>query len=257
LAESLAYDEYGWFTPADLKRVIQAIHSLEDWRRVLLVGGQSLTAWVEYYHIQLPTYEGPYLTADADFLATRAEAEVIAKQLQGVATAAALDDNTPNAAIIVFRGEKGSKLHIDILTGVLGVSDRDAKKLAVPVKIYDFEPIQVLHPLLVLESRCVNLECLAIKRQTNGIVQARVACTVASGYISECLADSTRHREALNAASRIAELSASSAGIYVWKTYGIDVMSIVEPEKMPGQFPRSWAYEVERVRRKRDIATRP
>lgn len=47
-------------------------HRLEDWKHVVLVGGQSLTAWVQHYQIQLPQFEGPYLTADADFVATRA-----------------------------------------------------------------------------------------------------------------------------------------------------------------------------------------
>jgi hypothetical protein len=53
-------DHYDWFTPADLTRVIDAIHALPDWRSVVLVGGQSLTAWVEYYKIKLPAFEGPY-----------------------------------------------------------------------------------------------------------------------------------------------------------------------------------------------------
>jgi hypothetical protein len=75
LAESVSSNDYDWFTPADLTRVIDAIHALPDWKSVVLVGGQSLTAWVEYYKIKLPTLEGPYLTIDADFLGTKTEAE--------------------------------------------------------------------------------------------------------------------------------------------------------------------------------------
>ncbi len=81
MAESVRFNDYGWFTPADLSRVIDAIHALPDWKSVVLVGGQSLTAWVGYYKIKLPTLEGPYLTIDADFLGTKTEAEVIAKEL--------------------------------------------------------------------------------------------------------------------------------------------------------------------------------
>jgi len=43
----------------------------------MLVGGQSLTAWVQHYQIQLPPFKGPYLTADDDFLATRADAALL------------------------------------------------------------------------------------------------------------------------------------------------------------------------------------
>ena len=81
MAEFVSHSDYDWFTPADLTRVIDAIHALPDWQSVVLVGGQSLTAWVEYYNIELPAFEGPYLTIDADFLGTKTEAEVIAREL--------------------------------------------------------------------------------------------------------------------------------------------------------------------------------
>ena len=100
MAQPLISDDYDWFTPADLTRVINAIHALPDWSSVVLVGGQSLTAWVEYYKIKLPSFEGPHLTVDADFLGTRAEAEVIARGLGSKAQIPTIDDHTPNAAAI-------------------------------------------------------------------------------------------------------------------------------------------------------------
>jgi len=77
----------------------------------VLVGGQSLTAWVEYYRIKLPSFEGPYSTIDADFLGTRTEAEVIARELGSKAQIPTIDDQTPNAAAIDFAGASGKKLH--------------------------------------------------------------------------------------------------------------------------------------------------
>jgi hypothetical protein len=58
LAEFVSHSDYDWFTPADLTRVIDAIHALPDWRSVVLVGGQSLTAWVEYYKSNCPHSRG-------------------------------------------------------------------------------------------------------------------------------------------------------------------------------------------------------
>lgn len=101
----------------------------------MLVGGQSLTAWVEYYKIKLPTLEGPYLTIDADFLGTKIEAEVIAKELGSNAQIPSIDDHTPNAATIDFSGASGKRLHIDILSGVLGLKSDDVRKLAVNLEI--------------------------------------------------------------------------------------------------------------------------
>ena len=135
MAESVRFNDYDWFTPADLSRVIDAIHALPDWKSVVLVGGQSLTAWVEYYKIKLPAFDGPYLTIDADFLGTKVEAEVIAKELGSKAQIPGIDDHTPNAATIDFTGTSGKKLHIDILTGVLGLKSDDVRKLAVNLQI--------------------------------------------------------------------------------------------------------------------------
>ena len=126
----------------------------------MLVGGQSLTAWVEYYKIKLPAFEGPYLTIDADFLGTKTEAEVIARELGSNAQIPSIDDHTPNAATIDFTGASGKKLHIDILSGVLGLKSDAVRKLAVNLEIDANKPVSVLHPLLVLESRCINLQRL-------------------------------------------------------------------------------------------------
>jgi len=83
LAQPLISDDCDWFTPADLTRVINAIHALPDW------------------------------SFDADFLGTRTEAEVIARELGSKAQIPTIDDQTPNAAAIDFTGASGKKLHIE------------------------------------------------------------------------------------------------------------------------------------------------
>ena len=256
MAELLDQSDYGWFTPADLRQVIQGIHKTHDWTRVILVGGQSLTTWVQYYGITVPTFEGPALTSDADFIGTKAEAQVIANYLHGTAVLAGPDDHSPNSAIVEFTGGKGEKLHIDMLFNVLGISDNHVRKLAVEVQLYDWEPINVLHPVLVLESRFKNLELLEHKRTANGVTQARVACTVAKKYLEECLKHPSRRREALEAAKRIGKLAFGRAGVFVWRKWGIDPLTAIDPDKMPGQFRRSWEFTTARVERKRGIAVR-
>lgn len=143
-----------------------------------------------------------------------------------------------------------------MLFDVLGVPTDDVKRLAVPLTINNWNPINVLHPLLVLESRCSNLERIESKRTGNGVTQAKVACIVVQRYIEDCLASSSRRREALKAARRIASLAKSNAGLYVWKNWGIDVMKTIDDTTMPGQFSRSWTYEMTKVESKREIVSR-
>lgn len=257
MAEAIVHGDYGWFTPADLANVVRAIHRVPGRNaRVVLDGGQALTAWVQHYGIPLPTIEGEFLTADADFLASKGDAQLIASHLKdGRARFPNVDDHTPNAAVIDFTGEEGSVLHIDILGVVLGLQEEEIRRLAVSIQIEGYEPISVLHPLLVLESRCVNLEKLSEKRHANGITQARVACSVVQKYIDECLAEPvTRRRECLNAARRITALAQSTSGVFVYQHLGIDVLTVIDPAKMPGRFSQSWHYDVERTNRKRDVA---
>jgi hypothetical protein len=256
LAELVVHEDYGWFTPADLIQVVRAIHRLADWKNVILVGGQSLTAWVQHYQIELPAFEGPFLTADADFLASKTDAQLIAQYLRGRARFPGYDDHTPNAAVIDFAGANGDLLHIDILGAVLGLKEADVRRLAVPVEIegLEAEAVAVLHPLLVLQSRCVNLERLSEKRSANGVTQARVACLVVQKYLEDCLGNPARRRESLKAARRVCAIAQSRAGVFVYRNWGIDVLTVVDPTRMPGQFTRSWTYEVLRTGRKRVIA---
>ena len=60
----------------------------------------------------------------------------------------------------------------------------------------------------------------------------------------------------IQATKRIADFAQTSAGVFVWKQWGIDVIAAVDASKMPGQFNRSWAYELAEVARKRKIASR-
>lgn len=256
MAESLTGSDFGWFTPADLQFVFPAIHALGPIGPVILVGGQSLTTWVEHYKIELPPFDGPYLTADADFLGSGKQAELIAESINGTARTPEMGDSTPNTATVVFVGARGDKILIDFLSGIIGVTDKDVKRLAIPVAINDWDPILVLHPLLVLESRCHNLKVLETKRDANGITQARVAYLVVTKYIEDCLTNTSRRKEALRAARRIAALAKSPAGVFVWTTWGIDVMATIDPTVMPGQFSVSWACEIAKTNRKREIASR-
>jgi hypothetical protein len=226
LAQPVISDDYDWFTPADLTRVINAIHALPDWRSVVLVGGQSLTAWVEYYKIKLPVFEGPYLTIDADFLGTKAEAEVIARELGSKAQIPNIDDHTPNAAAIDFTGASGKKLHVDILSGVLGLKNDDVRKLGVNLEIDNNQPVPVLH---------------AWSSPTTWLTASVLRIGTARRSMRSSVPQDS-HKRVLLCLFGSSELS------MLWAT--------VDAATMPGEFSRSWAYEVAETARKREIASR-
>ena len=53
-----------------------------------------------------------------------------------------------------------------------------------------------------------------------------------SGRLSQIIG---RHREALNATKRIADLTQMSADVFVWKQWQVDVMAIVDEANISGE----------------------
>jgi hypothetical protein len=245
-------DSIGWFSPPDLDLLFKAISKIENPGNIVLVGGQSLSFWVDHYDIPIPTTDTPYLTQDADFLAGKNDALAISELLGGQIKLATLDDNTPNIATLVFRGSTGNKLLIDFLGIIVGVDEGEIRKLAVPVERGEWH-LNILHPILCLKSRISNLCQLPSKRNKNGIEQARVAVDVAKHYIRDRINEGSV-RAALKTANQIAELAQSRAGLYVWEKYGIDVLESIDPLIIPVETFQNveWPRQIKMTETRRD-----
>jgi hypothetical protein len=245
-------DSIGWFTPPDLDLLFKAISKIENPGNIVLVGGQSLSFWVDHYDIPIPKTDTPYLTQDADFLAGKNDAIAISKLLGGDIKLATLDDNTPNIATLVFKGSTGNRLLIDFLGIIVGVDEGEIRKFAVPVERGEWR-LNLLHPILCLKSRISNLSSLPSKRNKNGIEQARVSVDVAKHYLRDRINEGNV-RAALKTANQIAELAQSKAGLYVWEKYGIDVLESVDPQLIPVEkFQKvEWPRQVKITETRRD-----
>lgn len=245
---------YGWFSPPDLDVLFAALTRLGNPGNVVLVGGQSLSFWVDWYDIPIPQTDTPYLTQDADFLAGRKDAEELAKHLGGDLRLATIDDLTPNTATVVFDGVNGDRLLIDFLGLVIGLTPAEIRTHAVPVE-RDGQRLFILHPLLCLQSRISNLRQLPAKRNRNGIEQARVAVEVAKRYVNERL-KSGDTRAALKAANKIATMAQSKDGLYVWERWAIDVLQAIAPSEFPDTRFRQieWPKQESKTQTKRQKA---
>ena len=75
-------DDYGWFTPAEFKSVLDALNKNQNPSSpTILVGGQALIAWIKHYDIPIPNSETPALTQDVDFFGSQEEAKLLAKEI--------------------------------------------------------------------------------------------------------------------------------------------------------------------------------
>lgn len=192
------------------------------------MGGQSLTFWVDYYKIPVPPSDTPYLTQDADVLATKHDALIVATELHGTLCIPKPDDHTPNTAIVTYKTPDGRTLFIDFMGTLIGLTNEEIRKLAVEFEHPEYGFIRILHPTLVLKSRIVNLHRLSSKRDTNGVEQARLAVLVAKAffenYVASGFAGKTPDRYLIDRVIWLEKLALSDAGMFVFTQWGIDVM---------------------------------
>ena len=252
---------YDWFRPDDLPQFFRAL--LKSPHPAVLVGGQSLIFWVDYFNIPVPETDTPYLTQDADVLATKHDARVVATELHGTFRAPTPDEHTPNTAIVTYQTPDGRTLFVDFMGTLLGLSNEEIRKTAVELKHQEYGLIRVLHPTLVLKSRIVNLHRLQTKRDSNGIEQARLSVLTASAffenYVSLGLAGKKPDRYLIDRVKWLGDLALSDAGVFVFVEYGIDVM-----QAAPASFIKTasfhsmyWPKLCARVSSKRGRKMRP
>ena len=247
---------YDWFQPSDLPKFFHALQKATQ--PAILVGGQSLTFWVDYFKIPVPPSDTPYLTQDADVLATKHDARIVATELQGILRIPEPDDHTPNTAIVTYKTPDGRTLFIDFMGTLIGLTNEEIRKLAVELEHPDYGFIRILHPTLVLKSRIVNLHRLSSKRDTNGIEQARLAVLVAKAffenYVASGFAGKNPDRYLIDRVVWLEKLALSDAGMFVFMQWEIDVMGAAPIEIITNKkfHAEHWPRLNARVQSKRD-----
>lgn len=247
---------YDWFQPSDLPKFFHALQKATQ--PAILVGGQSLTFWVDFFKIPVPKSNTPYLTQDADVLATKHDARIFATELQGTLNIPKPGDHTPNTAIVTYRTPDGRTLFVDFMGTLIGLTNEEIRKTAVEFEHPEYGFIRILHPTLVLKSRIVNLHRLQSKRDTNGIEQARLAVLTAKAffenYIALGLAGTNPDRYLVDRVKWLGKLALSEAGIYAFAQWGIDVMEAAPRNLITNKkfHAEHWPRLDSRIRAKRD-----
>jgi hypothetical protein len=247
---------YDWFQPSDLPKFFHALQKATQ--PAILVGGQSLTFWVDFFKIPVPKSNTPYLTQDADVLATKHDARIFATELHGTLNIPKPGDHTPNTAIVTYNTPDGRTLFVDFMGTLIGLTNQEIRKTAVEFEHPEYGFIRILHPTLVLKSRIVNLHRLQSKRDTNGIEQARLAVLAVKAffenYISLGLAGTNPDRYLVERVKWLGKLALSDAGIYVFTQWGIDVMEAAPRNLITNKkfHAEHWPRLESRIRAKRD-----
>jgi hypothetical protein len=149
------------FTLAQLRPVLQALGRTG----AILIGGQAVNLWSERFQRpqETPWKESqPFTSMDVDLLGNQADVKALAESL--VSRVELPDDpaHTPNLAKIHCANPE---IDIDVLHSVNGLNPAEALQTAVQLRFGDM-PLRVLHPVLCIESKTINL--LTLDQQVVG-----------------------------------------------------------------------------------------
>lgn len=189
----------------------------------VLIGGQAVAFWIKYFNIQ-PRLAA--LTEDIDYLGTKTEAKRAASRLKFPhrLRLATLDDATPSAALLsVDMSGYPNPVLIDYLAAIVGVDSKEITKSAVTIE-FQGEPLRVLHPIQLLQSKIWNLYLLSEKRTPEGIEQARLAIEIVAAFIERA---QLHQKELLKAIEVIGRFAATTPARYARESFGLNCLKAV------------------------------
>lgn len=128
--------------------------------RIVLIGGQALLLWAEYYLIDGATGRQYDILAsdDLDFMGRRPEVIKCAAAWNAEHLIPSPDDNTPNSGLVVFNNSGVFEV-VDFLPCVYGLNDKDIMNHSDEM-LFGNNRVRVLSPPLCLQSRIANLSGL-------------------------------------------------------------------------------------------------
>lgn len=189
----------------------------------VLIGGQAISFWTRYFGIE-PRIAA--LTEDIDYLGTKAEARRVSARLKlrHKLKLATLDDHTPNTALLSVEMEGYDQpVLIDYLASIMGAESKDVQESAVVVE-FEGEPLRVLHPVQLLQTKIWNPYRLENKRTPEGIEQARLAIEVVCAFIGQAEMD---QKDLLDVMEGIGKFAATAPARFAAENYGLDCLKAI------------------------------
>jgi hypothetical protein len=188
-------DERPHLTAEQVVRILEIVQDTD----AVIIGGQSINLWARHYERRDPDLaaRGPFTSKDIDFYGNSDAASKLAQALGANLYLPQLDDQTPNAALVIGTLDD-RKVEIDFMRAVLGVEDASIKNNFVTLCGRNPQSgaevrLMLLHPLDCLRSRLANINRL--KREDElSLRQAAIAIDILKNFIEELLAAGERKR---------------------------------------------------------------
>jgi hypothetical protein len=220
----------------------------------VLIGGQAVNLWSERFQRpqETPWKElRPYTSVDVDLLGNQADVKALAQKLASQIELPDDPAHTPNIAKLHCANPQ---IDIDVLHSVNGLNPAEALQTAVQLKFADI-PLRVLHPVLCIESKTINL--LTLDQQVAGR-QDEKHLRLSIANCREFLASLTLNRspeDLLAWAERLRTHANTHFGLNIQHRYRLRFINAIPREKWRGapaplqlwveQVGPEWEREVE------------
>jgi len=230
-------DDEAFMPPELVARVL--VQATPD---VVLIGGQALAYWMDYYRIEDPDAAVRAVSRDVDFFTRDASNHLplhgFARAIGGIAKLR--DKQAPTAHIgsaVAPAPEEGRVYNVDLLHDVVGLDRKKVESNAVEVMLPGIaHPLRVMHPLDLLQSRNANLHGLPDKQDETGQRQLRLAIRVVRAHL-EAIIDGleaapapnerTRQRAVFDAIKPVIDYSGEDAAKKNAKHFGIHLAEAI------------------------------
>jgi hypothetical protein len=203
----------------------------------VVVGGQALNAWIDYFAESLGSQLLAVASKDLDLVGStddaRKAAQALGLQFKPI--------NARKAAIrlnAVLLSEDSS-LRIDFLPGSPPNADNEVQEAAVslPTK---WGSVRVMHPLHCLRSRVYNVLEAHVdgeKKYDNerGLTQMRASREILECFLAELIETEKGPRKVLKIQEALFEFALSERGLRVWHAKQFDVFTPVSPRPALGE----------------------
>lgn len=215
------------FAIEELQFIFRRMHN-EKWAGIL-IGGQAVNLYVNHYAERSPVFASlrPWTSRDLDFHGGPRE---VKRAMMIFNASGKINDGTnpsPNAGVFQIELESGQFIVVDVLTSVFGVSASELIRSAIRWSLLDDCPVQVIHPMLLLESKIACLRSLQqMDRQDEKHV--RLMIHVVNVWLQDQL---SLPRDVFRAIERIAAMMVTPDGISVFER-GIDLWDAIPLAEM-------------------------
>ena len=219
-----------------IKDVYHILEAIPEPGEVILIGGQALNFWAEYYSRKDPSLNTylPFVSEDIDFLGGMDIAVAMQEAWHGKIFVPDMDTHTPAIAKVNFKLKDGRQVAVDFLDIMLGADKYHIKKEAAFTEIPNSQKsFKVLHPAHCLASRLINTYGI-LKRRSRSygmreVDRTELAIKVLHHYTYNLFKqqDKSFHRDAYKLIEYTADLATEDPAKQAYYLDKIDVLDAI------------------------------